>query len=225
MDIQTSLTSSLFREDTLSSLNDIKFTSLDITRYWNATVGTTDHNKTVARIRDEFDSPDDTVEYVELSYSAGKGATGTTNGCILNRLQVIRLFSRATGDTGKTVRRMTERYFERLEARVLEQQAELVNMRKVVSLLRERHADSPATNAFLLGITSELAGWHVTKATLVAVTQDSTGYAYERGKEFAITYAHRILPDESPAAFYARVQTDLDLEFVGAKPMPARDTL
>ena len=138
---------------------------------------------------------------------------------ILGRVEVVHFLSRRYDD----VDTLLFKFIKRLEFRVLEQQAELINMRKVVALLRERHADSPATNAFLLGITSELAGWHVTKATLVAVTQDSTGYAYERGKEFAIAYGHRILPDESPIEFYARVQTDLDLEFVGAKPVPTRN--
>lgn len=139
---------------------------------------------------------------------------------VLGRIEILMYLARRYDD----INNLVFKFIKRLEARVLEQQAELVNMHKVVALLRERHADSPATNAFLLGITSELAGWHVTKATLVSVTQDSTGYAYERGKEFAITYKHRILPDESPAVFYARVQTDLDLEFVGAKPTPTRDT-
>ena len=212
MDIQTSLTSSLFREDTLSSLTDIKFTSLDITRYWNATVGTTDHNKTVARIRDEFDSPDDAVDYLELSYAAGKGATNTTTGCILNRLQVIRLFSRAGGPTGKTVRRMTERYFERLEARVLEQQAELVRKDAIIAMLKYEFGESSLASAFVFGMQQEAQDRSFQfidkpKLLLANLTGPMTA-CFNNGVDFYSEHKHKRRTGESVWDFYTRIKTE-----------------
>ena len=212
----------LFQIDSLHNLRDARFTLFDILPLFS---DKREHAHLVAMVASEWGStPSRMPEAITIQRNRNNAAFGVQSYS-LTHTQVLRLLSRVTGVLGVAVRDKIERYVDALEVRVLEQQAELVNMRKVVALLRERHADSPATNAFLLGVTSELANWHVTKATLVSVTQDSTGYAYERGKEFATTYGHRILPDESPAEFYVRVQTDLDLEFVGAKPVPTRDTL
>lgn len=212
----------LFQVDSLHNLRDARFTLFDILPLFS---DKREHAHLVAMVASEWGStPARMPEAITIRRNRNNAAFDVQSYS-LTHTQVLRLLSRVTGVLGVAVRDKIERYVDALEVRVLEQQAELVNTRKVVALLRERHADSPATNAFLLGITSELANWHVTKKTLVEVMQDSTGYAFERGKEFAITYKHRILPDESPAEFYARVQTDLDLEFVGAKPVPTRDAL
>lgn len=209
----------LFQVDNLHNLREARFTLFDILPLFS---DKREHAHLAAMVASEWETtPARMPEAVTLQRTRNN-AVFEVQSYSLTHTQVLRLLSRVTGSLGVTVRDKVERYVDALEAKVLEQQAELVNMRKVVHLLQERHADSPATNAFLLGVTSELSGWVVSKTALLGATHDSTYYAFERGKEFASTYGWRILPEESPCEFYARVQRDLDLEFVGAKAEPTR---
>lgn len=214
MDITAHLTSSLFSVDTVRRIEDIKFTSYDVFKYWNATVGTTDHGKTCARLRDEFDGEGDVLTPTMISYTTAGSAERSFEGYELTRTQVIRFFSRAAGSTGKTVRRMTEQYFARLEARVLEQQAELISKDSIIALLNGRHAENAMTGAFLSGIKAARCNLPMSRATIEENNKSHAYYAFVRGKEFFEMYNPRRLYNESDADFYTRVQRELDMEFI-----------
>lgn len=199
----------LFQAADLHNLREARFTLFDILPLFNTK---REHKHLVDMVVTEWETTPDRMPESVTIQRIRNNAVFEVQSYSLTHTQVLRLLSRVTGTLGVIVRDKIERYVDALEARVLEQQAELVRKDAIIAVLKYEFGESSLASAFVFGMQQEAqdrAFQFIDKPKLLLANLTGPMTAcFNNGVDFYSEHKHKRRTGESVWDFYTRIKTE-----------------